>query len=432
MLSRNDYEEFIQSHENYNFIPSTLKSKWVSVSKKGENPRSIHWETERTKQIQLGNLSENATFTNLARLIHPNKTHVCKMCASSCSIYYVYPTKNTMKWLKKQFPQDEYSPTESIFEIYDKITCQTKEAVFTKEFGKPISELKTDCFSDKYDGKKLSPGVFGNPPDRLDGFHCYNSICGCRPKEDKGRSDENMKSYSRDRRCYEMYSDGNVLLTNKLMGKLNTIESICVSCNKKLMMTGDHIGPISLGFVHDPINLQALCSSCNSSKNNRFTEADYNRLLTLETNGSQIVSWWAQACWNKCKTENKCNADVTVLRRELDRNAKKFMMIIEYIKSNHPIVLQQYIENDYTFDNNTYTIQSVDIRPDGAIHITYNSKASNKKTKTSQQTRSKEILLEHDKKNRKVKITLTPEETEILSHITYETFRNTICAVLNM
>jgi Alw26I/Eco31I/Esp3I family type II restriction endonuclease len=431
MLSRNDYEEFIQSHDNYSFIPSTLKSKWVSVSKKGENPRSVHWETEKTKQIQLGNLSENATFTNLARLIHPNKTHVCKMCASSCSIYYVYPTKNTMKWLKKQFPQDEYSPAESIFEIYDKITSQTKEAVFTKEFGKPIDDLKTECFSDKYDGKKLSPGVMANPPDRLDGFHCYNSICGCRGTKDKGRSDENMKSYSRDRRCYEMYSDGNVLLTNKLMGKLNTIESVCVSCNQKLMMTGDHIGPISLGFVHDPVNLQALCSSCNSSKNNRFTEADYNRLLTLETNGSQIVSWWAQACWNKHKAENKCKADVTVLRHELDKNAKKFMMIIEYIKANHPDVLQKYIDNDYTFDNQTYTIQTVDIRDEGAIHITYDSKVSNKKTKASQQTRSKEILLEHDKKNRKVKITLTPEETEILSHITYETFRDTVCQVLN-
>jgi Alw26I/Eco31I/Esp3I family type II restriction endonuclease len=437
MLSRKAYEELIQSHENYSFLPSTLRSKWVSVSKKGENVRSVHWETEKEKQIQLGNLPANATLTNLARIIHPTKTHVCKMCASSCSIYYVYPNKNTIKWLKKQFPEHEYSPTESIFEIYYKITSQNKEELFVKQFGKPISELKTDCFSDQYDGKKLSPGVFGNPPDRLDGFHCYNSICGCRPKEDKGRSDENMKSYSRDRRCYEMYSDGNVLLTNKLMGKLNTIESVCVSCNKKATMTGDHIGPISLGFVHDPINLQALCSPCNSSKNNRFTEADYNRLLTLETSGLQIVSWWAQACWNKCNAENKCKAendckaDVTVLRRELDRNAKKFMMIIEYIKSNHPVVLQQYIENDYTFDNQTYTIQTVDIREGGAIHITYNSKVSNKKTKASQQARSKEILLEHDKKNRNIKITLTSEEKEILSHITYETFRNTICSVLN-
>jgi Alw26I/Eco31I/Esp3I family type II restriction endonuclease len=435
MLSRKAYEEFIKTHGNYSFLPSILKQSWVSVSKKGENIRLVHWVTEKTKHIQLGNLPENATLTNLARLIHPNKTHVCKMCGSSCSIYYVYPTKITLKWLKTQFPEDEYSPIESIFEIYDKITSQNKEELFVKQFGKPVSELKIDCLNDQYHGKKLSPGVMANPPDRLDGFHCYNSICGCRPKEDKGRSDENMKSYSRDRRCYEMYSDGNVLLTNKLMGKLNTIESICVSCNKKAIMTGDHIGPISLGFVHDPINLQALCSPCNSSKNNRFTEADFNRLLTLETNGSQIVSWWGQACWNKCKAENKCKVEnsssVTVIRHELDKNSKKFMMIIEYIKANHPDVLQKYIENDYIFDNQTYTIQTVDIREGGAIHITYDSKVSNKKTKASQQTRSKEILLEHDKKNRKIKITLTPEETEILSHITYETFRDTVCQVLD-
>ena len=120
------------------------------------------------------------------------------------------------------------------------------------------------------------------------GFHCYNSICDCRKSKDKGRSDENMKSYSRDRRAYEMMSDGNVLLANTMMGKLNTVTSNCFMCGKSKKMTADHIGPISLGFIHDPMNFQACCSSCNSSKNNRLTQEDIEKIKEKE----HVVILW--------------------------------------------------------------------------------------------------------------------------------------------
>ena len=181
------------------------------------NPRTNPWNSKHEELISLGKLPANSTLTNVARIIHPTGKHICKMCDQECSIFYVYPTKNTCKWLLKIFniTNNEENKSYTIFELYDSIEDTTKDDKFTKYFGKSIDEIKKECYSDKYTGKKLSPGVMGNPPDRLDGFHCYNSICGCRKTKDKGRSDENLKSYTRDRRAYEMMSDGNVLLANK-------------------------------------------------------------------------------------------------------------------------------------------------------------------------------------------------------------------------
>merc|ERR1711871_1185813 len=146
----------------------------------------------------------------MARFIHPTGKHICKMCNQECSIVYEYPTQNTWKWLLKNFNivKNEENNLYTIFQLYDTIKDTNKDDKFTKYFGKSNDELKQICHSDKYTGKKLSPGVMGNPPDRLDGFHCYNSICNCRKTKDKGRSDENMKSYTRDRRAYVMMSDG--------------------------------------------------------------------------------------------------------------------------------------------------------------------------------------------------------------------------------
>ena len=64
--------------------------------------------------------------------------------------------------------------------------------------------------------KVLGPGAMSNFPDRFDGFHSYNRCC--RSTEDTGRSVENLKSYTKDRRAYEAWSDGNHRAANQLMG----------------------------------------------------------------------------------------------------------------------------------------------------------------------------------------------------------------------
>lgn len=429
-LQRKNYEEFIKNHPNYDFIPEESRNQWVIVSKKGNpNPRQPCWKDKHNQLIKDGILSKESTFVNVARYIHPTKTHVCKICHTECSIYYEYPTKNTVKWLEKNFNSFNFEKNSSltIFDIYKKITKENKKELFTNYFGMNIEQLEYVCKNDKYSSNKLSPGVMGNPPDRLDGFHCYNSICNCRKTNDKGRSDENMKSYTRDRRAYETLSDGNILLANAIMGKLNTMKHSCFICSKnEQKMTADHIGPISLGFIHDSINFQACCASCNSSKNNRITFEDIQKLKILEEKDINIVSWWAIHTWNKYK-----NMDCSLLYKSMSENAKKFLYIIEWLKENKQHIIEEFITEIYMNHDKSYVIDNIDILSTGDIKFTHTETITHKKTKQTQKKRTIQILLKKDEKiNRKIKICLSDAEIQNLSDIDIYTFKHKICKVL--
>lgn len=422
MMRRINYENLIKHHQNYAFIPQEYKAKWVSISKNGVNLRKSFWDNLQNDLVSSGKLAKGTTLSNVARYIHPTKKHVCKKCDTECSIYYEYPTSNTWKWLQKNFQIERDQST--IFEIYSKIETNTKQELFTKYFEKPINELETLCKSDQYLGKKLSPGVMSNPPDRLDGFHCYNSICDCRSKHDKGRSDENMKSYTRDRRAYELYSDGNCLLANCVMGHLNTIKSVCFICGKPdQIMTADHIGPISLGFIHDPLNFQACCSSCNSSKSNRLTQRDVDNIKAKDT---PMLSWWANDVWEKFK-----HTDNLTIKKNLDQNSKKFISVIDWLKCNKMDVLKKFVTESYMNHAKSYKISSMEVLENGVIKFTHEERDSERKTKTKQYERTIEVLLEETKKtNRKVKIGLSEKEVKQLLDIDTSNFKSKILEVL--
>jgi Alw26I/Eco31I/Esp3I family type II restriction endonuclease len=425
---RNNYENYIRNHDNYQFIPKDLRLNWVAVSKEGVNPRREHWDIKLKELISSGELPEGSTLTNVARFIHPNKKHICKICNQECSIFYEYPTKNTWKWISKNFDitKNEENKSYTIFQLFHSIENTSKSVKFTKYFGISIVELEKECHNDIYNGKKLSPGVMGNPPDRLDGFHCYNSICDCRKTKDKGRGDKNMKSYTRDRRAYEMMSDGRVLLANRIMGELNKIKSICFMCHKEKKMTADHIGPISLGFIHDPNNFQGMCSPCNSKKNNRLAQEDIDKIKSIELTGKTMVSWWANNCWTRVK-----NSDFKEIQNALNKNAKKMLSIIKWLKENKQDILREFINTHYLEHEASYKIGKIEILSNGIISYTHTSYVSTKKTKITQKKRTIEILLEqNDKTNRKNKIQLTDAEIECLTDIDISTFKSKICKVL--
>jgi len=426
---REKYEDIIKNHTNYDFIPKELRKCWVSVSKEGYNPRAHYWTELHKKLIKDGKLPKETTLVNVARHIHPTKKHVCKICNIECSIYYEYPTTNTVKWVNKTFPCFKFEKDSclTIFDIYQQITKEDKNELFTSYFGMNIEQLELVCKNDEYSYKKLSPGVMGNPPDRLDGFHCYNSICNCRKTKDKGRSDENMKYYTRDRRAYENLSDGNILLANAIMGKLNTMNYSCFICSKnEQKMSADHIGPISLGFIHDPINFQACCSSCNSSKNNRIKIEDITKIKILEEKGINMLSWWAINTWNTYK-----NMDYSVLYKSLNENSKKFICIFEWLKVNKQPVIEEFIKDVYMNHDKSYVIDNINILSTGDIKFTHTEKITNKKTKQNQKEKTIQILLEKDKKiNRKINICLSDDEIHDLSDIDIYTFKYKICKVL--
>ena len=422
------YQEFIREHKNYSFLPLEHKKNWVSVSKNGIHPRKKYWDNHLNICIENGVLPYTSKYVNLARYIHPTKVHICQCCNVLVSIYQVYPNKNTLKWLNKKFNiiPDKY---ETIFDIYTNIKDEfnsTKDQIFNEYFTQSIDCLKKDCYNDNYKGIKLSPGVMANPPDRLDGFHSYNSICGCRQKNDKGRSVENMKSYTRDRRCYELYTDGNKLLANLIMGKINMINIPCPICKNKSVMTADHIGPISLGFVHDPINFQVCCGPCNSSKNNRITKEDIDKLCVLENSGNQVISWWAKSTWDN----NKDN-DINIIKVELDKNTKKFLEVMDWLKENKMDVISKYIE-EFDTNNTSYTIQELEVNENtGDITYTCKKTVSTKKTKKIQQDRINKILCDKSKKkNRNIKVFLSEKNISLLKQIHNDNFKHIICTVL--
>jgi Alw26I/Eco31I/Esp3I family type II restriction endonuclease len=425
ITKRSIYENSIRSHANYDFIPVDLKKSWVCVSKKGVNSRKQYWTQKLKELIESRKLNANSNLADVARYIHPTKIFVCQICHGELSVYYEYPNVNTWKWLKQTFGFEADDSVQSIFNIYGKIESPTKHSEFSKYFGKSIEQLETDIKNGDT-SSKLSPGVMSNPPDRLDGFHSYSNICGCRSRFDKGRSHENMKSYTRDRRAYELFSDGRVLLANAVMGEVNKITRTCVGCNNpNRMMTADHIGPISLGFVHDPSNFQACCSPCNSAKNNRITQKDVDKIKSLDDVGINVVSWWARDAWENCK-----NTTISNIQETLDTNTKKFLKIVEWLKQNKLDVLNQFIET-YMNHSKSYKITVIQVSSSGDIGFNYEELASEKKTKDKQKERTMQILSELDeKKNRKTKVCLSDDEIQSLSSIDNVNFKNTICTIL--
>lgn len=90
-----------------------------------------------------------------------------------------------------------------------------------------------------------------------------------------------MSTYNTDHRAYEFWVDGNHRAADQRMNNIKT----------KLNLSANHIGAISLGFIHDLVNLQPMTSSENSSKNNSISKKDIKKLIDLEKKHSiSIIS----------------------------------------------------------------------------------------------------------------------------------------------
>ena len=159
-------------------------------------------------------------YADVMRKIHPTKWKVCQICGKAMSIYYHYPNTFFLKSLNQKYGTD-FSDCDHIRDIWDELirrgVHKNDIAAFlirkgdlnldprVSEKDEIIDALEYAC---RKGGKKcLGPGAMSNFPDRYDGFHTYNRCC--RAVQDKGRSEENLKSYTKDRRAYEYWSDEN-------------------------------------------------------------------------------------------------------------------------------------------------------------------------------------------------------------------------------
>ena len=86
------YEEYIRKHLNYSFIPEELKKTWVHVSNKNKDSRSFYWDNERNRLIESDQIPKESKLANVARYIHPTKSHLCKKCKKWCILdIYLHP-----------------------------------------------------------------------------------------------------------------------------------------------------------------------------------------------------------------------------------------------------------------------------------------------------------------------------------------------------
>lgn len=362
------YTNKIYNHPNYKGLPISKKKNgeltWVTTKQSKIGKGRIQWAKQKAIENNID--VEKPYYSKIMLQIHPSKIKTCQICGEEMSLYYIYPNANFIKFLIREF---DYEPNtfdtiyditehlremgnsdESIKEIYVK-QLKLNKALLTMDINELIKEIELICRSGKKNA--FGPGAMSNFPDRFDGFHSYNRCC--RSTEDKGRSKENLRSYGKDRRAYEYWSDGNIHAANKYMNS-----------ERFKNTSADHIGPISLGFIHDPRFLQPMFSGENSAKRDRLDFEDLEKLIELENElNITPVSWFATKIWEIIKSQySNSHLNIENARLCLKTNITNFMEvlweILEYTDKYGELFLEEkllkdkkrYFENDYEFDNN--------------------------------------------------------------------------------
>jgi len=313
----------------------------------------LAWWKAKAKSIGI-NSDENNWISRTAKTIHPTKKKPCKNCGAELYIAYRYPKKTLADRIKKlPFvpPVFEVSPIEDICDLVDRMHASFGDQVFSAlpkilltssisvpEISPTVEAWKEYLLKDyiPHEPATLSPGAMSNAPDRLDGFHSFNRCC--RGTSDKGRTKENLQTYSTDRRTFEYWVDGDWIAADRLMAIVKSDKTIksqpCFNFatpgKHPVPCQADHIGPISLGFCHRP-HFQLLCKSCNSAKNNRMYASDIATLLKEESSGETVVSWWAKDIWDARKG-SATNGDLALrLSKMMRDNRHTYMAVLRSI-----------------------------------------------------------------------------------------------------
>lgn len=327
------YQSNILNHPNYDGLE--YGGSWVRPGKSEVGQLRKAWADAKIEELSI---SGSGIYAKVMYELHPYKAKPCQTCGKIMSLNYVYPHKNLQKILLSKFPElaNKDIALLEIEKISELITNENKslfnEVLSERLKGNHNPEASTSeliCLlieQSKQMRSNLGPGAMSNFPDRYDGFHSYN-LC-CRSKEDTGRHASNLKTYSTDRRAYENWSDGNHRAANQLMG------------NQVFLNTGlsaDHLGPVSLGFVHDPRFMVAIPISDNSSKRDRLILKDLKTVILREQReGIDAASWYCKIIWQRMK-ENiskgiiKSDEDLLIYYGILQKNKIIFFSILNAI-----------------------------------------------------------------------------------------------------
>ena len=373
------YKEFIASHPAYSGMPDLRypdgRIQWETPSnrKSGEfkdsHDKRLQWWKNKAAEIGIST-TEDKWISKVAKRIHPTGIRPCPVCGKELEIRYAYLSKRFIKRVHLlDFYNNDIEMTE-ITHILDFVTefiteyknhaIHTLPILLSCKEAPDIPKLSTlsewlEWIDQKYiplEPSMLGPGSMSNAPDRLDGFH-YNRCC--RKKTDKGRSDANLASYSKDRRAFENWSDGNWITANMLMGYIKSNPALrqepCANFGDAhehpLPCDADHIGPISLGFCHRP-EFQLLCSPCYSAKNNRLYFSDVQHLIAVESTGETVTTWYATPVWNLCKNK-VTNAETALRLSKIMRDNRNIalMLLSKFMTSGECLFLLSLLNLQY-------------------------------------------------------------------------------------
>jgi Alw26I/Eco31I/Esp3I family type II restriction endonuclease len=216
-----------------------------------------------------------------------------------------------------------------------------------------------------------------NAPDRFDGFHSFN-LC-CRKTADTGRHETNLRLYSTDRRVFEYWSEGDWIAADRLMGLVDAKfrDHPCADGGVGPPSL-DHIGPLSLGFMHRPA-FRLLSRAANSAKNNRMTLWDVRHLIESERQGTLVISWYARNLWDARKADARDEERALRLSKLLRDNQRSAMQLLGSLLANeHFVFLASLLELDRAdynveFDNLRINQDCVTVF-DRVLHTTRNTK----------------------------------------------------------
>ncbi len=351
------YVNFIVNQKAYEGLPikkdRSGKYRFVATKKSKIGKQREEWIKNKAEELKFKD--EKGVYAQVMRHIHPTKETVCQICGSSMSIYYHYLGKNAVDFFENEYGF-YYTIVTHIGEVWDEFIhygfteeeigkillnkCNISE--YSGSFSKDeiIETIEDKCR--RGECKFLGPGAMSDAPDRFDGFHSYNRCC--REKEDLGRHRENMQSYGRDRRAYERWSDGNIRAANRYM------HSKVFKGN-----SADHIGPISLGFVHDPRYLRPMASGKNSARNNNLSLSDVKKLIKIENEtGVCAISWYSNEIWQYIKNNYLSNKTKigTEYKKALQQNFANFMQVLYLIimdcgDNGRDVLAKLFLEPNY-------------------------------------------------------------------------------------
>jgi Alw26I/Eco31I/Esp3I family type II restriction endonuclease len=326
------YMEFIVRHDAYSNMPNAESGgriNWQVSSGKTTSfyrfyPARKKWWIELADRLGVpGTADAPGRLALAARLVHPTKERVCRLCGEAFHVGYMYLGAVLARRWNKMTGRDEFRKGLDVRLASKRLDDVLGAKTVVKELMRIFPEREEyfdllpaydKFFEETYwiPTNRISPGFMSNPPDRLDGFHDYCQPNDCRAQKDPGRSEENMRSYSVDRRVFEWWSEGDWVVAQALFNSAGAGE--CDDCGKVLdRVSPDHVGPLSCGFKQIPYFVP-LCATHQASKNRRLSLKDVQRLVEYEKKtGESVASFQVRAVWNRAMNAVRNDRDAALL-----------------------------------------------------------------------------------------------------------------------